>query len=212
MTKGRNTGPLDAGVGTGDWFDWLGGGSSGVGVSRNIRNAYAFLVNNYQAAAPATPYQSIHQTWFCGVHTDVGGGYPENGTSAIPLLWMEGLVHELLDLHPVAIEKELDRSIPYGKSKMHDSFKEFIAFYGVYHRRVGLGFGQFVHRSVLDRIAAGDYYVNAAFAFDTLPVWEPTPFERQYAWSVAAPEPWLPALVGAPTGLCDSVVQFRGGG
>jgi uncharacterized protein (DUF2235 family) len=56
MTKGGNTRPLDAGVGTGDWFDWLGGGSSGVGVSRNIRNAYAFLVNNYQAAAAGQPY------------------------------------------------------------------------------------------------------------------------------------------------------------
>jgi uncharacterized protein (DUF2235 family) len=340
------------GVGTGNWFDRLGGGSSGVGVSRNIRNAYAFLVNNYHAvaagqpytdeififgfsrgaftaralnalvgtigilaptdmgsfmeawdwyrlpkaqrdpahldkrfpdrikdvpvrcvgvwdtvgslgvppntllpnwhpcarsyefqntelgahveyafqglaidekrrpfeptlwsnAAPATPYQIIHQTWFCGVHSDVGGGYPENGTSAIPLLWMAGLVHELLDLDPMAIEKELDRSMPYGGAKLHNTFRGFMRLAGVYHRPVGPGFGQSVHSSVLARIAAGDYDVNPAFAFDTLPVWEPTSFEQQYAWSAAAPEPWLPALVGAPTGFCDSVARFLGGG
>jgi len=32
--------------------------------------------------------QIVRQVWFCGVHTDVGGGYPETGLSDIPLLWM----------------------------------------------------------------------------------------------------------------------------
>jgi uncharacterized protein (DUF2235 family) len=32
--------------------------------------------------------QTIRQVWFCGVHTDVGGGYKEHGVSDIPLLWM----------------------------------------------------------------------------------------------------------------------------
>ena len=68
-------------------------------------------------AAPATPYQTICQTWFSGVHADVGGGYPNHGTSDIPFLWMAGLVHELLDLDSVAIAKELDRSLPYGDGR-----------------------------------------------------------------------------------------------
>ncbi|NOY67324.1 MAG: DUF2235 domain-containing protein [Gammaproteobacteria bacterium] len=33
-------------------------------------------------------YQSIKQVWFCGMHTDVGGGYPEQELSDIPLDWM----------------------------------------------------------------------------------------------------------------------------
>jgi len=33
-------------------------------------------------------YQSIKQVWFCGMHTDVGGGYPEHDLSDIPLIWM----------------------------------------------------------------------------------------------------------------------------
>ena len=34
------------------------------------------------------PGQTIEQVWFCGVHSDVGGGYPECGPSDIALDWM----------------------------------------------------------------------------------------------------------------------------
>ena len=33
-------------------------------------------------------YQTMEQVWFSGVHTDVGGGYPETGMSDIALNWM----------------------------------------------------------------------------------------------------------------------------
>jgi len=36
-----------SGVGTGDAFDRALGGGAGVGLSRNVRDAYAFLANNY---------------------------------------------------------------------------------------------------------------------------------------------------------------------
>jgi uncharacterized protein (DUF2235 family) len=32
--------------------------------------------------------QSVHQVWFTGMHTDVGGGYPEHGLSDIALVWL----------------------------------------------------------------------------------------------------------------------------
>ena len=102
--------------------------------------------------AQAAPGQTIHQTWFSGVHTDVGGGYPDHGTGDIAFLWMAGLVDGLLDLDPVAIDKELDRSMPYGKGALHESYKGLMRIAGVYHRQIGVGFGQSVHRSVLDRI------------------------------------------------------------
>ena len=35
-----------------------------------------------------TDYQTVKQVWFCGMHTDVGGGYPEQELSDIPLIWM----------------------------------------------------------------------------------------------------------------------------
>lgn len=36
------------------------------------------------------PWQDIRQVWFCGVHSDVGGSYPESqsGLSKIPLEWL----------------------------------------------------------------------------------------------------------------------------
>ena len=36
------------------------------------------------------PDQTVEQVWFCGVHSDVGGGYPECGLSDIALNWMIG--------------------------------------------------------------------------------------------------------------------------
>ena len=30
----------------------------------------------------------VEQVWFCGVHSDIGGGYPECGLSDITLGWM----------------------------------------------------------------------------------------------------------------------------
>ncbi|GAC1632046.1 MAG: DUF2235 domain-containing protein [Nevskia sp.] len=34
------------------------------------------------------PGQTVEQVWFCGAHSDVGGGYPESGLSDIALDWM----------------------------------------------------------------------------------------------------------------------------
>jgi len=44
------------------------------------------------------PYQAIKQVWFCGMHTDVGGGYDEQKLSDIPLSWMKNMAvnHGLL--------------------------------------------------------------------------------------------------------------------
>lgn len=33
-------------------------------------------------------HQTLDQVWFAGVHTDIGGGYPEQTLSDIPLIWM----------------------------------------------------------------------------------------------------------------------------
>ena len=36
------------------------------------------------------PGQTVEQVWFCGSHSDVGGGYPDTGLSDITLDWMMG--------------------------------------------------------------------------------------------------------------------------
>ena len=42
--------------------------------------------------------QELKQVWFAGVHSDVGGGYPEHGMSDIPLAWMASEVSPYLGL------------------------------------------------------------------------------------------------------------------
>jgi uncharacterized protein (DUF2235 family) len=36
----------------------------------------------------ASDDQRVEQVWFAGVHSDVGGGYPDHGLSDLPLVWM----------------------------------------------------------------------------------------------------------------------------
>jgi len=63
-------------------------------------------------------YQTMKQVWFCGMHTDVGGGYKEFDLSDIPLLWMKekaeacGLRIHLA--HNVLIQRNVN-------GKMHNS-------------------------------------------------------------------------------------------
>jgi len=48
-----------------------------------------FVSNRFSQPKASVP-QDVKQVWFAGVHSDVGGGYPENesGLSKFPLLWM----------------------------------------------------------------------------------------------------------------------------
>lgn len=70
-------------------------------------------------------YQTMKQVWFCGMHTDVGGGYKEQELSDIPLIWMieeakkAGL--KIFSKHKVKIKPEPD-------GFMHDSRKGFPGF------------------------------------------------------------------------------------
>jgi uncharacterized protein (DUF2235 family) len=78
--------------------------------------------------------ERIEQVWFAGMHSDVGGGYPDDGLAPVSLCWMIGKVrarHEhaeglRFDEHRV---REIEqRAQPLGK--MHDSRRGL----GVYYR------------------------------------------------------------------------------
>lgn len=75
--------------------------------------------------------QSIKQVWFCGMHTDVGGGYPEQSLSDITLEWMtreakeNGLI--IFPGHNVSIS-------PDANGVMHDSRGGF--FEKLYRKKI----------------------------------------------------------------------------
>jgi len=67
-------------------------------------------------------YQTMKQVWFCGMHTDVGGGYKEQELSDIALLWMiEEAKKASLRIYP----KHSVMINPDPNGIMHDSRKGF---------------------------------------------------------------------------------------
>jgi uncharacterized protein (DUF2235 family) len=69
----------------------------------------------------------MKQVWFCGVHTDVGGGYPEEDLSNISLKWMmqEATAKELIIYDKSPAYKKLLASNPDINGMMHDEQKSF---------------------------------------------------------------------------------------
>lgn len=72
--------------------------------------------------------QVVEQAWFAGVHSDVGGGYPEHVTSDAPLFWMASRLMQphpngepLVDLDPEYLCAQADRRHPYGTGMLHKS-------------------------------------------------------------------------------------------
>jgi uncharacterized protein (DUF2235 family) len=74
-------------------------------LSKSVRNAYHAIsiderrrpfaptlwvhkVAEDKTVLPLPEGQTVSQVWFAGVHSDVGGGYPDPALSEIPLLWM----------------------------------------------------------------------------------------------------------------------------
>jgi uncharacterized protein (DUF2235 family) len=65
-------------------------------LSQSVKFAYhALAIDEHRGPfeptlwmAKAKPGQTIEQVWFCGAHSDVGGGYPERGLSDLALDWM----------------------------------------------------------------------------------------------------------------------------
>jgi hypothetical protein len=65
-------------------------------LSGSVRNAYHALAIDERRGPfrpslwdyTPKPNQKVEQMWFAGVHSDIGGGYPEIGLSDIAMQWM----------------------------------------------------------------------------------------------------------------------------
>jgi uncharacterized protein (DUF2235 family) len=81
----------------------------------------------------------LKQVWFSGVHSDVGGGYPDESLSYISLLWM---MDELspdpaapeVDFIASFVERARDLANPYGP--LHDSRSGLGAYYRYQPRKI----------------------------------------------------------------------------
>ncbi len=130
----------------------------------------------------------VHQVWFTGMHTDVGGGYVEHGLSDVALVWMidQAVNHGLL-IYP---EHEV-KVVPDYEDVMHDSRGRRVT--KIYRRKVrewpaGRPDKPIVHESVLKRVEAlrgtATPYEPWILGVDhDVEKWEP---DKQRPWKVSA--------------------------
>jgi uncharacterized protein (DUF2235 family) len=105
------------------------------------------------------PGQTVEQVWFCGAHSDVGGGYTEVGLSDIALDWMMGKARGAsLMFDEATIEAHALHSNPRGE--LHDSKTGLYRFTAGIDRAIGRAADdpkkpddptQSVHDSVISR-------------------------------------------------------------
>lgn len=97
-------------------------------LSKTVSRAYhALAIDEHRAPFEPTlwaykpkPDQIVEQVWFCGVHSDIGGGYAEPGLSDITLDWMIGKARESgLLFDETAIEAH--KTNPDPTSELHNS-------------------------------------------------------------------------------------------
>ena len=101
----------------------------------------------------------LQQVWFAGAHADVGGGYPDDGLSYVPLCWMideakkQGLVFE-----PALVGEYVALATPTGR--IYDPRAGFGAFWRYQPRDaqvlMGKGITPIVHGSVMTRMICGN--------------------------------------------------------
>ena len=129
-------------------------------LSSRIENAYHALAidekrKNFEAALwhqqKDSKGQTLEQMWFLGVHSDVGGGYPDSALSDIALKWMLEKAQSCnLNFNPVEMHPD-----PLGK--MHESMKGFYKLGNKLYRPIGLiipntgDTNEQIHPSVIER-------------------------------------------------------------
>ncbi|NIR49257.1 DUF2235 domain-containing protein [candidate division KSB1 bacterium] len=96
---------------------------------------------------PTTPEQKIEQIWFAGVHSDVGGSYPEDGLSNIALKWMLDKAREC----ELKINEQKYHEIKTDHTdKLHNSLWPYWWILGWWRRKIERG--AWIHESVYKRI------------------------------------------------------------
>ena len=134
-------------------------------LSGTIEYAYhALAIDEHRAPFVPTLWvekpkqgQTVEQVWFAGVHSDVGGGYPEPQLSDVALEWMlqkakgAGLAldEKTIAAHPITLSV---------RGRPHESRVGFYELTRGVDRPIGVGGSQSVHPSVLDRWDADRSY------------------------------------------------------
>lgn len=130
-----------------------------VKLSRLVKRAYQALAidERRKPFAPALwdvqpeGHQEVEQVWFAGVHSNVGGGYPDRRLSDLPLAWMidKARAAGLAFSEPYLRE----RLAPDYRGTLYNSMTGFYRLTGAYERPLGTDRGgtEWVSRSAVRR-------------------------------------------------------------
>jgi uncharacterized protein (DUF2235 family) len=105
------------------------------------------------------PHQTVEQRWFAGVHTNVGGGYRNDGLANIPLKWIvDGAVAEglALDAEYLSFFGTSPKAVLYDSSSGFYRFLEAVRMRKGKGKRRIAGLNADLDRSVLQRIMAAE--------------------------------------------------------
>jgi uncharacterized protein (DUF2235 family) len=81
-----------------------------------------------------SPQQRVEQVWFAGVHSNVGGGYPDSGLSDVAFLWMMERAGECGLVFDDAFVRQAVRAAIDGK--LENSFSTMYRAFGPYVREI----------------------------------------------------------------------------
>jgi uncharacterized protein (DUF2235 family) len=110
----------------------------------------------------------VEEVWFAGVHSDVGGGYPDDATAHVPLLWMlgeatkssAGSSAKQLTFQNGALDELRNSATAFGP--LHDSRSGLAILYRYDPRAVAKEdaagnpyFQPTIHHSVVERLVKG---------------------------------------------------------
>jgi len=156
-------------------WDTVGALGIPIGLFSGLNKRYAFhkvrlsssLVSAYQALAiderrkvfrpalwsPETPrpIKYFEQRWFAGVHSNIGGGYENDGLSNIPLHWLKDKASDLGLEYDNAF---LNYYRPYYKDELRKTMKGKYRFLGKYGRPIGeaVNGNETVDSTAIDRL------------------------------------------------------------
>ena len=133
-------------------------------LSETVENAYQALAIDEEREnflpvlwdPEVLSYQKMRQVWFCGMHSDVGGGYDEQELSDVPLVWMR----DMAVMNGLLLYEK--NTVPIGgdvNGHMHNSRGDGWAKLYPRKRRFwpeGRSDKPLIHHSVLKRIKGSD--------------------------------------------------------
>ncbi|MGD9543526.1 MAG: DUF2235 domain-containing protein [Methylocystis sp.] len=133
-----------------------------------IRVALKKDLGDKDLSADGPKISRVKEVWFAGVHSDIGGGYPDDSSAHVPLLWMLGEVAKSAGQDPAtelvfrdgALEEFCRIATPFGP--LHDSRSGLAILYRYDPRAVSKTdaegnpyFQPTIHHSVVERLVKG---------------------------------------------------------